>query len=97
MLGHYTIGPKEVLAKLGNFLSKVEDRVVIYEGNGDKNNNNGMDRTWTIINYLTDQGLERNRFNISAASALSQNAKLEGMEDNDSHLEIILLERNLHN
>ena len=105
---------KETLETLALFLKAVPSRVVISERSLDsqKSDRLGLDRAWAVIEYLTTiQGLDRKRFNISAASTLSDTSskdiglssfslsqKNAGAKIKDERtLEIVLLERSIYN
>lgn len=97
---------RKTLEVLGTFLKRVPGRVVISEHGpiGDKENEQlGLERAWTVMESLTrEQGLDKARFSISAASTLAQWAS-------DRHeptpqrtrdrrtLEIVILERSISN
>jgi chemotaxis protein MotB len=97
---------RKTLEDLGAFLKRVQGRVVISEHGpiGDKKNEQlGLERAWTVMEYLTSQqGLDKARFSISAASTLAQWATDEH-EPTPQHtkdrrtLEIVILERSIGN
>ena len=105
---------KETLETLALFLKAVPSRVVISERSLDNQKSDplGLDRAWAVIEYLTTiQGLDRKRFNISAASTLSDTSSKDiglssfslsqengGAKIKDERtLEIVLLERSMYN
>jgi len=105
---------KETLETLALFLKAVPSRIVVSERSLDKQKSDqlGLDRAWAVIEYLTTkQGLDKKRFNISAASTLSDTSSEdngltsfslsqenggEKVED-ERTLEIVLLERSIYN
>jgi chemotaxis protein MotB len=104
----------ETLETLALFLKAVPSRVVISEHSLDdpKSDPLGLDRAWAVIEYLTaKQGLDRKRFNISAASTLSDTSskniglpsfslsreKAGAKIKNERMLEIVLLKRSVYN
>ena len=103
-----TISPegRYTLATVAAFLKKVPGRVVISEnGPGDDEDSErfGLPRSWEVIRYLTtEQGLDKRRFSISAASTMAQES-FESDElgpqraEGKRMLEIVLLERSICN
>jgi chemotaxis protein MotB len=92
---------REVLAAAAAFLKQVPGRIVISE-NGPKDGSNehfGLPRAWAVTEHLASQeGVDRSRFSISAATTLVQN----GFRGNElatqprRMLEIVLLERSIY-
>jgi chemotaxis protein MotB len=97
---------RRTLEVLGAFLKRVPGRVVISENGliGDKKDEQlGLARAWTVMESLTrEQGLDKARFSISAASTLAQWAtdKHEPTPQRTKDrrmLEIVILERSISN
>lgn len=97
---------RKTLEVLGAFLRRVPGRVVISENGpkGDKKDEHlGLARAWTVMECLTrEQGLDKSRFSISAASTLAQWAtdkhELSPKHTEDKRtLEIVILERSISN
>ena len=97
---------RNTLAAMAAFLKKVPGRVVISEnGRGDDKGSErfGLPRAWEVMRYLTTkQGLDKKRFNISAASTLTQEKFKSDRwrrqrTETERMLEIVLLERSICN
>jgi chemotaxis protein MotB len=95
---------RQLFADLAALLQTVPNRVVIGEhGLNDRDDNDkGLERAWKAIRFLTDQqGLDPNRFSISAASTVSeqilqQTGVLTPDRKNKRVLEIVILERSVY-
>jgi hypothetical protein len=97
---------REILSTISEFLKGTAVRVVIGETNLNKEEGPGdfgLSRACAVLDYLvSQQGLDRNRFNISAASTINK-IQLTSMENeaslkvNNRILEIILLEWSIYN
>jgi len=94
-----------ILPVMGAFLKEMQGRVVISEngpGGDEPGEALGLSRAWAAADFLaTNQKLDKSRFSISATTMLRQKeyegSRLEqGMEKNDRLLEIIMLERSIH-
>jgi chemotaxis protein MotB len=96
----------KVLTTVGDFLNKVPGQVVISENGAPEdskdNEDLGLLRAWVVMNHLTKQNIDKNRFSISATSTLVQ----EGVQGNELSfsrpetgriLEVVLLERSIYN
>lgn len=91
----------EVLAAAAAFLKQMPGRIVISENgpNEEGNEHFGLPRAWAVTEHFASQeGVDRNRFSISAATTLLQN----GFRGNElatqaqRMLEIVLLERSVY-
>lgn len=95
---------KKTLGTMALFLKELPSRVVISEHVLDSHSGEllGLQRAWAVVEYLTTkQGLNKNRFSISAVTTLSdelQNPKSKTSKlTPERTLEIVLLERSIHN
>jgi len=90
----------QALAAMASFLREIPSRIVISE-NGPAaahSKNFGLPRAWAVVEYLVRrQGLDRNRFSISAASTLPPDSvKNDQLGVGPARtLEIVLLERSI--
>ncbi|MHC4265501.1 MAG: flagellar motor protein MotB [Planctomycetota bacterium] len=101
-----SVSGRETLSMMAEFLKGNPLRVVIGETDLDKENRPldfGLSRAYAIINYLVSQkGLNRGRFNVSAASTINK-TQLTSREIGNSSgpdnrfLEIVLLEWSIYN
>ncbi len=91
----------EVLAAAAAFLKQMPGRIVISENGPNETGNEhfGLPRAWAVAEHFAGQeGVDGDRFSISAATTLIQN----GLESNESApqphrmLEIVLLERSVY-
>jgi len=97
---------RKTLNILGAFLRRVPGRIVISEhgsAGSRKDEQLGLERAWTVTESLTKQcGLDKARFNISAASTLSQwstnkHHAVPSRSEDERLLEIVILERSICN
>ena len=83
------------------FLEQAPGHVIISEHSLDNqaDDKTGLRRAWSVVEYLTTTlGLDKKRFNISAAINLADAKDEEkGTGNNRRILEIVLLERRTHN
>ena len=92
-----------ILSTIGSFLREVPSRVVVGEnGREDKKSSKsfGLPRAWAVMEYLTrKQGLDKERFSISAASTVEGFGDEAGspIPEVERVLEIVLLERSIYN
>lgn len=95
---------QKALSDMALFLNEVPDRVVISENRqgGNKDSEHlGLQRSWAIIEYLTEKkGLDKGRFSIAAGTL--QKTHQNNLHDNSQAgtgrmLEIVLLERSIYN
>jgi len=97
---------RELLATIASFLKEVPSRVVISENGAghpqaalEAGPQSGLPRAWAAMEYLVKkQGLDINRFSISAASTVpQQRAESDEPEMAPKRvLEIVLLERSIY-
>lgn len=99
-------GGRSIMANLASFLREVPARIVISEngwGEGDTSKHFGLPRAWVVAQYLTiTEGLDKERFSISALSAVVQQNTEDGKRNGpgaagERMLEIVLLERSIYN
>jgi chemotaxis protein MotB len=95
---------REMLSTFARFIKDMPENVVISENDSQQNSPDlSMARAWAVIRYLTKtQGLDINRFSISAGSTIGQTAfELFSLEEQDNQpqrlIEIVLLQRSLCN
>jgi len=93
---------RDIMSTMASFLKKVPDRVVISEnGPGDEYGSQfGLERAWAVLEYLTEtQGLEKERFSISAATTIPKERLSDGqvVTGLERTVEIVLLERSVYN
>ena len=93
---------REVISTMASFLKQMPSRVVISENGpgGEDNEQFGLERAWAVLEYLTGkQGLDKERFSISAASTIPQerleNGKISA--GRERAVEIVLLEWGIYN
>jgi len=90
-----------VLATLASLLREIPGRIVVSEAGAFsdiESKNYGLPRAYEIMRYLTkEQGMDKNRFSISATSTLSDRHFDNSVrqKDDERKLEIILLERSI--
>jgi chemotaxis protein MotB len=99
-----SIEGRRILSDIAELLKAFPNRVVISETghNGTGNQALGLQRTWTIIEYLTKKhGLDKKRFGISARSTIPEKTGLDKInttnQEDTRRLEIIILERSTYN
>jgi chemotaxis protein MotB len=96
---------RDILSTMASFLKQMPNRVVISEnGPIDEKNESArrqsLARSWAVLQFLTEeQGLDKKRFSISAASTLPQNRFEDVMVHGglERAIEIVLLERSVYN
>ena len=94
---------RRIMDNIALFLREVPSRIVISE-NAPSNSRNdkyiGLPRAWVVMEYLTTkQGLDRERFSISAESNLVQGnfgGGGSGQAEFERNVEIVLLERSIY-
>lgn len=94
------------LKTMAAFFERVAGRIVISENSqqGDeKSEKFGLSRAWEVIKYLAKEGVDKNRFSLSAGTTIIQeNRTTEPLQEQDTRdierkLEIVLLERSVFN
>ena len=97
---------RKTLSAMASFLKEVPERVVISENEGTDENSGdrlGLSRAWEVIQYfITKQGLNKKRFNMSATSTVTQESFKSSelsrpQREAERVLEIVLLERSVYN
>ncbi len=101
---------RKTLTTMASLLKEVPNRVVISEnrqGDTMSGEDFGLQRAWAVMEYFTiEQGLDRRQFSISAASTVAQLDSEESTGNGERNLstteaertlEIVLLERSIHN
>ena len=97
---------RRILATMAALLKEVPNRIVISESGADQDRADtkfGLARSWTVMEHLaTQQGLEKKRFSLSAASIMAHENPEENEEtgtgaEAERLLEIVLLERSICN
>ena len=101
---------RKTLTTMASLLKEVPNRVVISEnrqGDTMSGEDFGLQRAWAVMEYFTiEQGLDRRQFSISAASTVARVDSEEGTGNGERNLstteaertlEIVLLERSIHN
>ena len=94
---------QKVLSDMASFLKEIPDKVVVSEnGQGDKKDSEhlGLQRAWAVIEYfMTKQGLDKGQFSIAAGTLQKSNNNLQDSFQVKAArmLEIVLLERSIHN
>lgn len=92
---------RKTLTTMASFLKEMPNRMVISEnrqGDTMSGEDFGLQRAWAVMEYFTiEQGLDRRQFSISAASTVAQVASEESTGNGERTLEIVLLERSIHN
>ncbi|MFA5423429.1 MAG: flagellar motor protein MotB [Phycisphaerae bacterium] len=94
---------REFLSVLAGFLKNVPEHIVISENILEQDDSElSMNRVWTVIEYLAKQGVDKDRFSISAGSTTGQKAfESFALGDGDNQpgrlMEIVLLQRSLTN
>jgi len=92
---------RKTLTAMASFLKEVPNRIVISEnrqGDTMSGEHFGLQRAWAVMEYLTiEQALDRRQFSISAASTVAQVNSEESTDNAERTLEIVLLERSIHN
>lgn len=101
-----SINGHKTLTALADFLRKVPGQVIISENSRDKTDQSqsfGLERSWQVVQFLSaQQGLGRERFNISAGTTVGNKAfDVLRVGDSDSpdsrFIEIVLLDRSICN
>jgi flagellar motor protein MotB len=94
------------IAAIASFLKEMPNRIVISENAPEfstATQDLGMSRSWAVMQYLTrEQGVDRKRFSISAASTIGAEDPNSGQPDGvepetERMLEIVLLEGSICN
>jgi chemotaxis protein MotB len=81
---------KEVLDQLAKFLLAMPTRIVISENGPGDDQNAGLERAWTVLEYLdSKEGLRRELFSVTASTTVL------GKRPKHRMLEITLLERDV--
>ena len=103
---------QDTLKTMASFLKRVAGRIVISENNlqgGQRSEQLGLSRSWEVMEYLKKEGLDENRFSLSAGTTIThkkrQPEQMGSAEVNpgpnnktfDRKLEIVLLERSVFN
>jgi chemotaxis protein MotB len=94
---------RKVLSDMASFLKEIPDKVVVSEnGQGDEKDSEhlGLQRAWAVIEYfMTKQGLDKGQFSIAAGTLQKINNNLQDSFQVKATrmLEIVLLERSIHN
>jgi len=97
---------RNIMDKIRLFLRETSSRVVISEIGPSDNmsyENLGLPRAWAVMEYITkERNLERDRFSISPTSSLDQKTHGYGRSgatamESERTVEIVLLERSVHN
>ena len=100
---------RSILSAMASFLKEIPNRLVISEnrqGDTMSGEDFGLQRAWAVMEYFTiEQGLDRRQFSISAASTVARVGSEESTGNSERNLsteaertlEIVLLERSIHN
>ncbi len=101
---------RNTLSTMASFLKEMPNRVVISEGlqkGSMGSDDSGLERAWAVMDYLiTNRKLDKQKFSISAtvttAEVDSRQSAANGQQNPsatraDRTLEIVLLERSIHN
>ncbi len=92
---------RSILSAMASFLKEIPNRLVISEnrqGDTMSGEDFGLQRAWAVMEYFTiEQGLDRRQFSISAASTVARVGSEESTGNSERTLEIVLLERSIHN
>ncbi len=100
---------RSILSVMASFLKEIPNRLVISEnrqGDTMSGEDFGLQRAWAVMEYFTiEQGLDRRQFSISAASTVARVGSEESTGNGERNLsteaertlEIVLLERSIHN
>jgi len=101
---------RKTLATMASFLKEMPNRIVISEnrqGDTMSGDDSGLQRAWAVMEYFTiEQGLDKRQFSISATSTVAQVASEKSTGNGERNLspteaerrlEIVLLERSIHN
>lgn len=103
---------QDTLKTMASFLKQVAGRIVISENKlqgGQRSEQLGLSRSWEVMEYLKKEGLDENRFSLSAGTTITRkNRQTEQMglagansgsnnEAFDRKIEIVLLERSVFN
>ena len=94
---------QNTLSAMASFLKEMPNRVVISEGpqKGSKGSDDfGLQRAWAVMDYLiTNRELDKQKFSISATVTTAEvnSGQSTAKTRADRTLEIVLLERSIHN
>ncbi len=99
-------GGRQTLDTMAEFLKNVHNSVVVSEncpGIQNDDSNLSLSRAYAVIDYLASkQGLDKNRFSISASSTIDENylgnlQNTNARSPNERILEIVLLDWSIYN
>ncbi|MCF7976347.1 MAG: hypothetical protein K9N55_21195 [Phycisphaerae bacterium] len=88
---------RAVLADTASFLNEMPNRIVISEcetGGPSSGDDMGLQRAWSVVEFLTQQGVKTDRVSISSTSTILDEA--ETSSGKGRKLQIVLLERNVY-
>ncbi|MCP4455408.1 MAG: hypothetical protein GY809_28445 [Planctomycetes bacterium] len=88
---------RALLSDMASFLKEVPNRIVVSEcptesrSSGDEV---GLQRAWSVVDYLKRSGVKIDRLSISSASTIMNEG--DSPEENKRTLQVVLLERNVY-
>ena len=88
------------LAAMAEYFKKMRNRIVITESPlraKDDPADLGLRRAWAIVDYMSQQQMDRALFSISATGTVPGGALPPSLSQADRILEIVLLERRIYN
>ncbi len=88
---------RAILGDMASFLKEVPNRIVVSECNpGSRSSGDevGLQRAWSVVDYLKWSGVKIDRLSISSASTIMNEG--DSPEANKRTLQVVLLERNVY-
>jgi chemotaxis protein MotB len=88
---------RALLSDMASFLKEVPNRIVVSEchtGSRSSGDEVGLQRAWSVVNYLKRSGVKMDRLSISSASTIMNEG--DTLAENKRTLQVVLLERNVY-
>ena len=88
---------RAILGDMASFIKEVPNRVVISEcatGGNSSGDEVGLQRAWSVLDYLKRSGVKMDRLSISSASMIMNEG--DTLAEKRRTLQIVLLERNIY-
>ncbi len=88
---------RAIMGDMASFLKEVPNRIVVSECNpGSRSSYDevGLQRAWSVVDYLKRSGVKMDRLSISSASTIMNEGDTP---EEERTLQVVLLERNVYN